>query len=454
MHLVNSKSIKWEVILNLFEVQQYLSIDDFIRISLLNKLLRSKLKRKIFHRVQICYSNLSQALDFSNSDYFRFENDFVGDLEAIKARLNYKIDPFIDELISEIECFSTYFKSLKLSFLGRECYFILNSIYSFNQLSCLIMCDCYIGLKDFNQLMSKLSKLEKLDLQDIKFMKDSMEGPIESDIALPTSLIELSLSNLHLGTANNLINLYQSLFNYDTNINTEVLYLPPQHLPNLKKFLLYTAIEDNNFINDFISLNPQLLSIKLSYSNLNFEFFKILSKNNNLKHAQMEFNYYEENIFNEESLPVLHSLNSLFIPYISRVGGGYLRIYQIIDACPNLTKVDFAIKDYNVNLINRIIENLKQLNTMVLKIYNLSTKEVDLTLFKNIKCLKLSIFSDYIINYKLPSPPIELRSVTISANKEYIENYNFMKKTYKDGSGWVIKLAGEAIICQLMNINK
>ncbi|KXN67437.1 hypothetical protein CONCODRAFT_72964 [Conidiobolus coronatus NRRL 28638] len=197
MNRLNSKNIKWDVILILFEVQQYLTINDSIQISLLNKLLRLKLKRKVFNEVQIWYSNLSQDLDFSNSNFSKFKNDLVGGLETIQAKINYKISPFIDELISEIDWFSTYFKSLKLSYLGRECYFILNSINKFNQLSCLIMCDCYVALKDFNQLMSKLNKLERLSLQDIKFMKNNSEGPIESDTTLPVSLRELSLSNLH-----------------------------------------------------------------------------------------------------------------------------------------------------------------------------------------------------------------------------------------------------------------
>ncbi|KXN67432.1 hypothetical protein CONCODRAFT_19599 [Conidiobolus coronatus NRRL 28638] len=424
-------------------------MSELLEISLLNRLLREKLNSKIFYSIEFNDLQLCQLPGYFAREILAHESQPLINLKATANFKTDRIDPFVTELINQVSILSPYFKSIGFFDLGRAGNFIIPLAHNFLHITSLKIDDCIMKLKDFNQLIPKLDKLEFLYLIDCRFMKLLNEGPIEHEAHLPPSLKELHISTIYLITNGALSNSYDLLFNYDISIEEEEFYLTSHRISSIKKLELCSSDNDDKFICSFLSKNPQLTHIKLPLSNFIPETIKILSENDNIEHMNIDLFYVDVDYSEDSALPKLSSLTSLSMPFISK--NEYTRVLQIIDTCPNLTKLDLEIANYSSEFISTVLDKLKKLKWFKLIITNFNRSELDFSLFSNIETLKFASVNKRSIPFKFPSPPMKLKSITILSGAQYIENSNYLSDPSINNVYWKFKIKGDAMICRAVN---
>jgi hypothetical protein len=440
------RNTEYEGILFFNEIQQYLTKLDLIELSTTNKYLRSKLKNQIFKGVHFFYPHLAQLPNYIQSEQLEEDESAV---DLISKYQNYKINKFVTELEGEINGFSKYFKSFEFFELRRDGYFIIPLALDYCHLTTLTICECMLGLRDFNKILEKLGKLENLELFNLKLFNQLDQRDIIYETVLPPNLKVTSLSNMLIYTTDLTDSPHKFLFDYTVGFEVERYYLPLQQVPKLEKLVLYDADYDADFIHKFLILNPQLLELKLPFRNFTFESISTLSENDRLKHMQIEFAYYYGGNSLEADLPVLHSLSSLYISNVPVTR--YNVVSQIVNAFPNIINLNIMMAAYNSEFILDILGKLQHLKTLKLKINKFTQNELDFGVFSSVEVLKIDIKSSVPVNYILPTIPVKLKSVTISSDKHFKENCSLIQETYKDTTNWKIKLIGTSINCRVIN---
>ncbi|KXN67708.1 hypothetical protein CONCODRAFT_10159 [Conidiobolus coronatus NRRL 28638] len=439
------KNIKWDEIFTLYEFKSYLVRSQFIELSLLNKLLREKLKQKIFYKVIFNHDFLLQFPDYFYPQEFDIVSGFGDESETILNFQINRIDPFIAGLIRGLNNFSSHLKRIEFDRLLRSGYFIVPLASNFTYLSNLSICDCELDLKFFNKLVLKLDKLEFLSMKNLQFLVLDEEWPLDSETLLPQSLKELELGNMRLRKTDLHKNPYKFLFIDKNGFMNGYYYAPPQCLPNLKHLIIS---KDTDFYSDYVpnllNLNPHLTRITFPCYYLSSNTVKSLSAISSINEMQIEFKYDNYEFRNFDIIP-LASVDILSIKSIP--ASHHRKVYTLISLCPNLTKLYAYFEYYSDGFIEGMLSILGQLKAIELEIFYFSNAEFDLSIFSNIETLKLDIDSDQIIHYKLPVQLSKLKLIKLASNN-YSGCFDLMLKNYKNSSIWSVKLIGQDIICR------
>jgi hypothetical protein len=406
--------------------------------------------KNIFYGIRIHLNHLRQIPNyFGNKNLFR-ENIMVEDLEYIKNFKLTTIDPFVNEIINEIVPLKSYTKHMFILSLEAVSYYIFPSIGTFIQLTSLKIVNCTISLKNFIILTSTLNCLERLDICELKLLKLSNEVYQGDEIILPTTLKEISFYDINISTTDLIIKPYEFVFKYNKLMDDEEFYLPPQYLPNLKKFKLRFFSGDINYIPKFLSFNPQISEFILAFCIFSIDTIKALAEGESIKKLTINLNYEDHGIFSNITLPYLYSLSTLQISNIGRKDYGSM--HSLAKSCPNLTKLFIMLKDYDSEFLTSILDKLN-----ILKIFKLSTEitsnsELDLSIFSKLEIFKLISQSNSKIFVKLPSHQSAMKLITLSLSNYYKSSFNSMMCNYGDSSIWNIKLIGKDIICRAIGI--
>jgi hypothetical protein len=442
------KLIKWDYIFILIEFIEQLIILDLAEVSLLNKFIREKLMSVIFSKAEL-NNIIFKTLPFSNIVltnkliFSDIKDRRYNDLSYLKSTI---IEPSVNELINQVNTFSSYSKSLKFYNLYGSAYFLMPLAFHFNQLAYLTFYNCVVDLYDFKELMIKLGNLESLVLYDLRLLKLLDYGPIESEVLIPTSLKFLSVSHLNIDTAS-VHNSQQEHF-FDTGITTnrDVYLIPPKHYPSLKKFQIDYANDITQYVIVFLSLNPQLTCVSLPLKNLYLNVIELLSVGNSIEQLTINTCYFDDGIQSDDNIPVLQSLSSLHITMVhTRV---IPKVYSIIDAFLETRNLEIDLVDYDIEFITNMVGNLPQLKSLIIRTDILSINDINLEIYEHIDVLKLYIHTDKETFYKLPSQPAKAKFISITSGARFIENYNYLKDTYNE-SNWEIKLIKEVINCKV-----
>jgi hypothetical protein len=443
------KKLKYESVLIFTEIWQYLSIQDLIEVSLVNRYLRTKLVGRILAEINLTYYHLSQLPNYFNNRAIE-KNESID--EDIKLNFkHYKIDPFVNELVNEMKGYSRYFKSFEFFDLARDGYFIVPLTLNFANLTTLKICECMLDLENFNEVLKRLDKLKMLELFNISLFKQPGEIAAIKEAILPSSLKALYLSNIYLYTTDFTKYPYKFLFDFTVEFEEEYYYLPLQRTPNLEEFELYETTYDEEYLSKFLELNPQLSKLRLPFSSFTYKTISTLSKSNRLKYLTIDFSYYYGGNFNIIDLPLLDSVNSLFV--FSTRARDCNHINSVIRVLPNITKVKLITEEFDQVFISYMLNLCKQLKFFNLKVGKFKFNNLDLSIFSKVEGLKLCFTANNAIKYSLPESSMKLKSLYISSDKYYKESYDLLKETYKSDYDWKIKLIGRSISCRVVSSN-
>ncbi|KXN67448.1 hypothetical protein CONCODRAFT_10496 [Conidiobolus coronatus NRRL 28638] len=400
------KHLKWDFIFILSEFQEHLTTLDLIEVSLLNGFIRGKLIKTIFSDIGLGGTILQRLpdIDFNDKDLFKDTPDRGYNLPYLK---NSIVEPFLSELIEEVTVFSPHVNSLKFDSLQGTACFLMPLASQFNQLTSLKFYDCTLDLRDFKQLMDRLTSLESLVL-------------LQS-------------------------NPYEFIFDHGITDFRGVFLIPPKCYQSLKKLQLEYTVDTNEYVLEFLSSNPQLLCVILPLKHLNSDGIKVLSENNNLNQIIIDPCYFNQNAQLSAGVPIINSLKSLHLTNIFQ--NSYSKLYEIVSSFSTIRILKIDLVDYDTQFIANILSKLTQVKSLMIKAEYLYLYDINLDIYDNIEVLKLDICADDKTLYKLPSPPTNLKYISILSGVEYKENFNYLKDNH-NCSHWEIKLTGEVIICK------
>jgi hypothetical protein len=445
---------QWEFILILKEVQQYISSEIVIKLSLLNKYLRVKLKNRVFNRIVINGYNVSHLENSFEFNRYGFENVPERDSKTMLKFKNTNIDPFMAEIVDTIDPLACYFKSITFFNLDRLGYYVVPIVLNFCRLSNLNISTCCIDIKYFKRLMEKLDKLQKLTLFQLDLIKSPEQGLNEHEIKFPHKLKEIYLGHIYVCSTNLPNTPYEFLVKYSGNIERNVFYLEPKNLSNLEKFELIGIIQNGRFITNFLTLTPKLTNLTLHVRNFSIQVMDVLSKNNCINELNLKFDFQDKLFPLDKKLAVLYSLHGLTLQFI--IGSDqYLQICQLIQAFPNLTKLEIELEYYDPEFITKLLSKLTKLEALKLQTFTYYNNSIDLTLFTEVEFLKFYNYEKSKIIYKLPNPSNKLKKVILPLqNKNNKNNTELVNEMGKINANWMISLRGTEIHCRVVNIKK
>ncbi|KXN67449.1 hypothetical protein CONCODRAFT_19610 [Conidiobolus coronatus NRRL 28638] len=441
------KQLDWDLVFILEEFQEKLRTFDLVKISLLNKVIRKKLKKTVFSSIKFG-DVILQRLANTNSneeELFKDTPDSGYNIEYLK---NSVIDPFVKELDAEVDVFSPYLNSLKFdSLLGTAC-FLMPLAFHFNQITSLKFYDCTVDLRDFKHLMDRLTNLEVLVLYSSKMLKLLDYGPIENEIIIPPTLKYLSASRLYIDNASRYSSPHEYFYDNGILDSSEVFFVPPKHYPGLKKLHLDYDGDTTEYILEFLISNPQIACVKLPLRDLYSNGIKALYENNNINQITIDPCNFDDDLPFTASVPILKSLHSLHLTKV--YNRSHSKLLDIFNAFSAIRKLEINLSDYDRFFMAQILEKLTQLKLLVIKTGIFYTLDINLAIYSNIEVLKLHINTDNETSYYLPSPPMKIKSISISSGKMYKENFNSLKEAYKNNPHWKIDLIGEVISCNAL----
>ncbi|KXN67441.1 hypothetical protein CONCODRAFT_10489 [Conidiobolus coronatus NRRL 28638] len=428
----NLKTIRWDSIFILHELQQFLDKSGLAEISLLNRLLRDKLKYKVMSSMFLGNTFLSEIVGYFNQPEL-ISRDIKSSSSTISNFKCLIIDPIVEKLIRELCSYSSYLKCLKFSNLRELGYFIIPQISILNQLASLTLSDCHLSIRDFFSLLYKLEKLECLKLCEVVLILSQEETITEYDKPPPSTLKELTLYTTYFTATDSTNNPRDFIFNYNSGLDVLIYYFQLQHLPKLIKFNLHSVDYGVAYIANFLSLNPQLTHVKLPFEYFGLDYIQILSDHDNINSIEIDTSDTSPHYPSDVTLPYLHSINSLTINLYRDIE--HSEIYDIIGACPNLTKLNISFYTYNSEFMTNVLKGLN-LIYLKLKIEIMPSNNLDMSIFSDIKIINIEHNNIYSINYDLPTPPMKTKSIKISENYKHSIIYNSKKESYERHANW------------------
>ncbi|KXN67447.1 hypothetical protein CONCODRAFT_167378, partial [Conidiobolus coronatus NRRL 28638] len=410
--------------------------------------------KKIFNEILVYSYNLSLLDNHFESNRYSYNDVPERDLDSISNFKSTNIDPFMTELADVVNYLAEYFKSITFFNLDRLGYYVIPITLSFNRLVNLDINTCCLYIKDFNRLMGKLDKLEQLKLIELYLIKSPDDGFNESEIKVPSTLKRLYLGHTYICSTNLPNTPYKFLVKYSGNIDKREFHLSPKHLKNLEKFELITVINNNNFISSLLNLTPKLTKITLPIQNYSMQVMEVLSENSVINQLNLKFNFQGELFPLDTKLPVLNSLRALTLLLLI-IPDQYLQIYQLIDALPNLTKLELEFEYYESEFVAKLLSKLTKLKVLELKISKYTNYSLDLTILTGIVRLIFYNYSNSKIIYKLPDASDKLKTIILPLyGKNKQRKVEIVNELDNANANWVISLQGSMIYCRISNIKQ
>jgi hypothetical protein len=442
-------------------MQSYLTLNDLIEISQLNKLHRIKLEGQIFKIITLAELHFikdpTYFMNYNKRSSYIFNSQAVGQyfkkLVGAGDEQNYysvfkstKIDPWVHGLRSELKSFFQLTKVLKFSYFDKANYYIFPLTALFNNINQLRIHGSWVSIYDFYMVINCLPNLELLEVNDVRFVKLlEKDLPIEK-LFIPNTLKRLYYKDCFL-ELNSIINPYKFLFNPPAKYRTNrISYdLPPHNLPNLKTLEYATQGELPSFILMALNFNPQLLNLKIQTKYFTIPVMEILTKSNKLKSLKLEYDVLDTEYMEGITIPPFRSIDSLHVTYVYTLNSHIIQ--KICLACPNLTELNFYMPDFNSKFISTILQTLPRLKSLQLSTDDEMMKIWDLTHY-NVKYLTLKVRCSKETEIMLPAKKTRLMKASIlcTGGGDKRKIFDDLKWNYMGSSSWRVRMKGDWIL--------
>ncbi|KXN67445.1 hypothetical protein CONCODRAFT_10493 [Conidiobolus coronatus NRRL 28638] len=451
--LTRHQLINWTLVFQLKSMQSYLSLNDIIEISQLNKLHRLKLEGQIFKTLTLAELHFikdpNYFMNYNKRSSYIFNSQAVGQyfkklVSAGDDHNNY--NPWVHGLRSQLKSFFQLTKVLKFSYFDKANYYIFPLTALFNNLNQLRINGSWVSIYDFFMVINCLPNLELLEVNDVRFVK-LLEKDLPIDkLFIPNSLKKLYYKDCFL-ELNSIINPYKFLFNPPAKYrNNRISFdLPPHNLPNLKTLEYATQGELPSFILMALNFNPQLLNLKLQTKYFTLPVMEILTKSNKLKSLKLDYDTLDTEYMESITIPSFPTIDSLHVTYVYSLNSHIIQ--KICLACPNLTELNLYMPDFNSKFISTILVTLRKLKSLQLSTDDEMMKMWDLTHY-NVKYLTLKVKCSKETEILLPAKKTKLMKARIlcSGGGDKMKIFEDMRWKYMGSSSWRIKMKGDWIL--------
>jgi hypothetical protein len=258
--------IDWIIVLKLNEIPSYLNQKDLFELSKASIKLRLNLKHLILSNLYYSKSNQNQLkfmLNWDIYDYYSVYKEVLNNINSLVIR--YQL------------------ASSKLS----------NLIDKFNNIKLLYLCNLDIQLSNINLILTKLKFLEGLELSKVHINIDRANGAAIDKVELQVSS---SLMGLILNSCSTTIYNSQQIYTKGS-VRSHIaqcpfLNLSKNTLPNLQSLTVMDMdYEDDHLLNNFLLINPQLISLKADPSELNQSSYDLISNGLQLTLLKLKSKY-------------------------------------------------------------------------------------------------------------------------------------------------------------------
>jgi hypothetical protein len=350
--------IKWDIIfINNNEFNYYLKKSDYIELCKLSKLVRLKLRPRLFESV-IIGKNIEKVL---NEEY---EDSEKSHSYPVNKALDLSFTEYIKLFNICIEKFCPYIKYIKLGKHSNH-YQLLEISKTFSQLSKLSISNTKIGLISFQKALGGLKFLESFSIHGVSFLHYNGDPESVKSIILPNTLKYLdwqSCNVLHTVVEEDP---QSASFDYfGTESAHSMIQFQPDYFSRLKLYSSY-LLDEYPFNIDILRLNPQLRYLKLWIGEFNETNASVINLIHNVKNLEL---YVDRLIFNLKminfSLPNLTYL---------RFYRAELRVWPLIEklalSSPNLSELRIEIGIYTDPNIIELANNLPNLKKLAIQSY-------------------------------------------------------------------------------------
>jgi hypothetical protein len=376
----NKVKINWLNVIFNEEFQYCLDLESLKELSLVSKLAREKLKPSLFKYIEFSahgFISIFEDSDIIFNEYFKHE--LFSDIESNTSDdlKIYAIEEGLRDIKYSLNGIKTYVKSFYLYKVDKAGYYLFPIINNFENLTSLLLEDCYLKFCIYSNLGELLPNLVCVEFSDVIFAKLVGDSSSSNDIIFPSGIKRLVFDECDVSTTELTSDTYDFLLGDNIDYSTmSDFVLPKVSIPSLIELIFYVDGDESDFeLDAFLEANPNLESLSIDY--FTSDLLKRLKSLRNLElWGELYFNN-STNLINLESLKFL----TISIDYDNL----YEEIKRMCLLCPNLECLSFYLDDYddfddiddiqNIKNYHQLIERV--VVPIVTNLYKLKTLKIE-----------------------------------------------------------------------------
>ncbi|KXN67235.1 hypothetical protein CONCODRAFT_73136 [Conidiobolus coronatus NRRL 28638] len=425
------KVVNWNLILQKPEFYEYLPILDIFQLSLINNLIRNRLKCVIFSRFNITKyfkkeykDKIEKDLESNNIETWpSYFDDYLSDIKL--SLLNFPHKQFIKQL--------SYNETVPLSFIN------LSLLEIFPNLIHLEFIRVKVPFESILNIFNRLNNLELLDLHFVSIIKIQNDNFNGSDLIFPTSLKTLKFGDIDIIVSK--LDHYPNLLNYDYALDIESIqeiYIQPQSLPNLQSFnylpRISSSLTENtqNFLN-FLNLNKNLKVLQTLPKYFDKDIVKGLSNINKLTKLKLG-HFFKHSKIPNASYPKINSVTNLNLS-LDFLGRIYFE--EATKLFPNVKTLYLDCHYHSQQLFSVIFANFPKITNLTIK-----TKEgINTSMFKSFNLANIEaicLYSERYSQYELSDFDHFPDLSRITIQYDYVQGFDgvFLEEHYNKFTKW------------------
>ncbi|KXN66822.1 hypothetical protein CONCODRAFT_168075 [Conidiobolus coronatus NRRL 28638] len=443
MEIHSNSKINWLNIIFSADFLDYLELNLLKEVSLTSKLIRDKIKPRLFRNLELSTSVFE--LNFKDNIFIEYINRCVYPETYTTTTIdcdNYlnslSVEKSLNDFTSSLKDIKMFAKSLNFEEAQRAEYYLFPIINVFDNLTSLRLNFIAAPLSAFNKLGESLNNLKCLEVIDVTLYNRHIDSLNSDQINIPINLSFLDISYLAIVSSNSLLNPHEFLLNQYPQETRRNFHLSSASIPTLKKLSYFNDEDINSELYSFLKTNPNLESLSI----------KSLSDKltNQLKFIKCLEVYNVEYINTKEKAPVLKNTAKLWVK--SAYPEHYENIMKLCSICPNLTDLHLTmISDNSVqNSINSfllpLVSSLSLLKTLRLKF---RIKKVKIMLYKVVNIESLIIDTDEytILNLNFENSD-KLKKIKLNSSSEKVNTKEFRDK-FNSYKNWNFRFSTKSI---------
>jgi hypothetical protein len=359
------KKVEWINIVILKNFQDYFNMKELQDLSMLSKIIRSKLNPTLFKSIKIRTER--KILDGSTKN---FNSKAIADLNIIlnsnedETQKNLNVHSSLSDINSEIRNIKYFANSLHIYDMEQPGHYLSQIVTNFTNLLILNITSSTIPYSIFQKLGVYFPMLKTFGLSTVVLSKYPESSNNSNEIIFPPNLISLSIYKVDITDISILSDPYKTIANNSSYDARPEYYLPNIYIPSLKKLYFFGFPSKGSGLEEFLEMNPNL-------EHLNIDTFSPeMSKSfTSLKSLSLD----QVDMFgNLENLTVLHNIKILNIYYEYEYNCKNLE--KLCLMCPSIEFLEFNIRNVAIyeetfnDYLVPILKKLPKLKTLELPI--------------------------------------------------------------------------------------
>jgi hypothetical protein len=271
---------KWELIFISEEFKTYLTTSNFFELSKLSKIMRLKLKYKVFE-------NISFINDSNDPTFHKHQES--SDITKISSNSKYGISAvnYTKFFNRHLQQYLPYTKGVNFKMCSNH-YQLLETSNVLLQLTKLSISETIVSLAAFKKTLLNLKSLENLSIESSKFIHYKCDSNSSTAVKLPGNLKIINWQRCKFYICD--LEKDPQILNYNYNNilspHSDLLF-EFTHFPKLRKLSTFLL---PILFTEFIAIHAEIFALNLVFEKLNESTVPIFSKIQNIKKLELNIN--------------------------------------------------------------------------------------------------------------------------------------------------------------------